>query len=423
MQPEQTPAPHTDNKTLIQLRCALHWHSIIAKHCDIFHANRINLWRDLLPNVIEKDLLQQPLGYQKNYQFAVGELLPLPDERKVFRLAPRQFNSRFSGRSPIYPRSGRFYPRGILQSVTGIFSEDRHPFRMIDFAANPNHPHRLPSEFHADFNHPLANYPLELQLTITGIYQQGEERGGRCNDLVELLTHNGPGMQTRWRDFPTDFWSDLPFLRKDGRPDPAFYNEPRLITHLDSTAQLQLQTLYGQLLPPQGRVLDLMSSWQSHLPNELALSALVGLGLNQAELDANPQLTERVVHDLNLTPELPFSSASFDAVICSLSVEYLIEPITVFQEIARVLKPGGICIIAFSNRWFPTKTINLWEGIHEFERPGLVLEYFLMAGGFTALETLSVRGLPRPDDDKYAEQVALSDPLYAVWARRANEIE
>ncbi|MBB1126559.1 class I SAM-dependent methyltransferase [Thiospirillum jenense] len=423
MPPELTPATQIDSNTLIQLRCALHWRSVIAKHCDIFYANRINLWRDLLPRVIEQDLPQQPLGYQKTYQFATGELLPASDERKVFRLAPRQFNGRFSGRAPVYPRSGRFYPRGILQSVAGVFSEDRNPFRMIDLAAHPNQPHRLPNEFHADFNHPLANYPLELQLTVNGIYQQGEERGGRSNDLIELLTNNGPGMQTRWRDFPTDFWSDLPFLRKDGRPDTTFYNESRLIAHLDNTAQLQLQNLYGQLLPNKGRVLDLMSSWQSHLPPTLELSALVGLGLNQAELDANPQLTERVVHDLNHAPQLPFTSASFDAVICSLSVEYLIEPVAVFKEIARVLNPGGVCVIAFSNRWFPTKAIHLWEGVHEFERPGLVLEYFLMAGGFTALETLSVRGLPRPDDDKYAEQMALSDPLYAVWAQRANETE
>ncbi len=95
----------------------------------------------------------------------------------------------------------------------------------------------------------------------------------------------------------------------------------------------------------------------------------------------------------------------FDAVVCTVSVEYLIKPVEVFAEVKRILKPGGRFIVTFSNRWFPPKVVRVWEGIHEFERMGLVLEYFLLAGGFSNLETWSLRGLPRPLDDKYAGQI------------------
>jgi len=406
--------PQMNKNTLAKLRCELRWESAIAKHRDCFNTTRLNLWRDFFPPQLESDLMGRSLGEQTRYSFAPGELVEPASSHQCFRLKPHQFNQRFGNKGLIPQRNGRFYPRGMLQEISTLFTEDRHPFRLI---ADAN----TKTDFYADLNHPLASYPLDLQVTITGIWAQGEQRGGRSQDVAALLTDNGPGMQTRWRDQPTDFWSDMPFMRRDCRSDAAFYDQPRLIAHLDQTAQDELAALHGQLLAPNSQVLDLMSSWQTHLPDELALAELVGLGLNEVELDANPRLTERVVHDLNAMPQLPFATAQFDAVICSLSIEYLIEPIAVLREIARVLKPGGVCVIVFSNRWFPTKAIQLWEGIHEFERPGLILEYFLAAGGFIELETFSLRGLPRPANDKYADQMALSDPIYAVWGRRSAD--
>ena len=148
-------------------------------------------------------------------------------------------------------------------------------------------------------------------------------------------------------------------------------------------------------------VLDLMSSWQSHLPQKARLAECVGLGLNEKELRKNPQLLNYVVHDLNENPGLPFESGSFDVVVNTVSIEYLIHPRAVFSEIARVLKPDGTFAITFSNRWFPTKAIKIWKEIHEFERMGLVLEYFIRSGNFKNLQTYSIRGLPRPRADKY----------------------
>jgi SAM-dependent methyltransferase len=210
----------------------------------------------------------------------------------------------------------------------------------------------------------------------------------------------------------------MPFLRHDPRPDAEFYAEPRMVDHLDRTALARLVELHGRLIPPGSRVLDLMASWNSHLPHDLDLASLVGVGMNRDELSANARLGTQVVHDLNQEPRLPFDEASFDGVVCALSVEYLIEPFKIFAEVARVLKPGGRFVVSFSNRWFPPKAIRLWGDIHEFERPGLVLEYFLESGRFSNLETCSLRGLPRPADDKYAARLAVSDPLYAVWGKR-----
>ncbi len=226
-------------------------------------------------------------------------------------------------------------------------------------------------------------------------------------------------MQARWRDLATDFWSDLPYLRKDPRPDSDFYAQPRFVDHLDRAALAEVTALYGRLVPRGGKLLDVMSSWHSHLPEGMKLAEVVGLGMSREELEANPVLARRVVHDLNETPQLPFDDATFDAVICTVSVEYLTRPFEVFREVARVTKPGGHFVTTFSNRWFPPKVIQLWEGIHELERPGLVSEYFLESGLFDDLETWSLRGLPRPADDKYSDRLVTSDPVYAVWGRRA----
>jgi len=140
--------------------------------------------------------------------------------------------------------------------------------------------------------------------------------------------------------------------------------------------------------------------------------------MNAEELAANPLLGERVVQDLNRDPRLPFAAGAFDAVICTVSVEYLTKPLELFREVHRVLRPAGRFVVSFSNRWFPPKVIRAWQACHEFERMGLVLEYFLQAGGFRGLESWSLRSLERPADDPYADRLARSDPVYAVWGER-----
>ena len=168
------------------------------------------------------------------------------------------------------------------------------------------------------------------------------------------------------------------------------------------------------------QVVDFMASWDSHLPDGLNELSVTGLGMNADELAQNPRLEHRVVHDVNTGRALPFDDNRFDAVICTVSVEYLVKPVAVFRELGRVLKPGAMAIITFSDRWFPTKVITLWTELHPFERVALVQEYFRSAGNFNSLETGTVHGLPRPQDDKYAQQRAFSDPVFAVRAVAAR---
>jgi len=241
-----------------------------------------------------------------------------------------------------------------------------------------------------------------------------EEHGGTTVDWLALAA-DGPGMQARAGNVPTDFFTGAAFAREDEADDAVFYERPRMVQHLDAAARGAIGGLYGELIRPGSEVLDLMGSWVSHLPEELPLGGLTLLGLNSEELSANPGASARVVHDLNRDPRLPFPAGSFDAVVCTASVEYLVHPFEVFAEAARVLRPEGVFAVTFSNRWFPPKAIRVWPLLHEFERMGLVLEYFLKTGQYSRLETRSLRGLPRPEEDKYFGQIPYADPVYAVW--------
>jgi SAM-dependent methyltransferase len=187
---------------------------------------------------------------------------------------------------------------------------------------------------------------------------------------------------------PTD-----PFARVDPGDDRVFYSVERKVTHIEDGAIEALRAAYGELLPPGGRVLDLMSSWRSHLPSS-GLGDVVGLGMNAAEMADNPQLTSFVVHDLNAEPALPFEDASFDACVCTVSVQYLTAPIEVFAEVRRALVPGGRFAVAFSNRCFPTKAVAVWLYAGDDEHRTLVRTYFANAG-FSDVED---RRLPSPDD-------------------------
>lgn len=404
-QPERT-----SRDALCAMRFDLQWQSEHARHTDSQVSQKLNLWRDIFPPALEADVLDQPVGHRAEHDFAVGELIEPYRANDSFDIKPHQFNRRFRKGNYVEPRAGRFYPKGFIATVRGIFPEDATAFRVTGCDQE---------RLGVDLNHPLADRAMRLSAIIMNIRQAGEEHGGFCHDIAELATLGGPGMQARWQGHPTDFLADLPFARMSGEADAYFYQKPRLVDHLDSVAREQIGALYGRLIPAGGEVLDLMASWKSHLPEQHELSTVVGLGMNREELEANPRLGERVVHDLNLQPRLPFEDNRFDAIVCTVSVEYLIKPLEVFAEAARMLKPGGRFILTFSNRWFQPKVVKIWQDLHEFERMGLVLEYFLQAGGFVNLETWSLRGLSRPREDKYAGQLAFADPVYAVWGEKS----
>lgn len=196
--------------------------------------------------------------------------------------------------------------------------------------------------------------------------------------------------------------------------DAAFYAPPRLVDHLDAMALNEWRALTGRFVRDGMAALDLMASHDSHLPDDVRPARCVGLGMNAAELGRNPCLSERVVHDLNIDPRLPFGTDEFDVVLCALSIEYLSRPEAVLREVARVLKPGGGCVVSFSERWFPPKAVAPWPTLHPFARVAWVLRH-LQRAGFNDLHTESLRGLPRPAADKHIRQTRFADPLYAVW--------
>ncbi len=198
------------------------------------------------------------------------------------------------------------------------------------------------------------------------------------------------------------------FQRQDESPDAEFYATPRFVTHIDPETIAELTKAYGELLTPGASVLDLMSSWVSHLPPDATYSRVAGLGMNRAELHANPRLSDFAVHDLNVAPELPYADESFDAVMNAVSIQYLTRPTEVFASIARVLRPGGLSIVAMSHRLFPTKAIAAFHTLPPPRRVQLVMTYHELAGGFSEPQFLD-RSPPN------------YDPLWLVLARREND--
>ena len=197
------------------------------------------------------------------------------------------------------------------------------------------------------------------------------------------------------------------FDRADESDDAAFYAVPRLVAHIDDATIAALTAFYRERIPAGGRVLDLMSSWISHLPEDVDYADVAVLGMNEAELRANPRATRTLVHDLNANPGLPYPEASFDAALCAVSVQYLTRPHEVFAEVGRVLAPGGEAIVAMSHRCFPTKAIRAFHVLGREERMRVVAGYFAAAGGFEPAECLD-------------RSPAAADPLWLVVARRAG---
>ena len=161
--------------------------------------------------------------------------------------------------------------------------------------------------------------------------------------------------------------------RLDGMPDEMFYGMARLVTHIDDAACAPLARYYATILHEGDTVLDLMSSCVSHLPPAPRLARVTGHGMNRTELEANPQLTDYFLQNLNRTPALPLETGSYRACLMAVSVQYLVRPVTVFAEIGRVLAPGGTVAVSFSNRMFPTKAIAAWRAAgRETNRPGIL---------------------------------------------------
>jgi SAM-dependent methyltransferase len=195
------------------------------------------------------------------------------------------------------------------------------------------------------------------------------------------------------------------FSKVDNAPDDEFYLHPRFVTHIDEGAIAAVTAIYRAVLPVGGEILDLMSSWISHLPPEIDYCTITGLGMNAEELAVNSRLTARIVQDLNSETQLPFADATFDGACVCVSVQYLQRPVDVFREVHRALKPDAPFIVSFSNRCFPTKAVAIWQALSGADQWKLIGSYMKAAG----FENLTGHTFVPPD----------GDPLRAVIGRRS----
>jgi len=231
---------------------------------------------------------------------------------------------------------------------------------------------------------------------------------GHQISLLTAAERLAPSDVLRRPTFPTTWpFTERHLRREDASPDRRFYSQPRLVMHIDDPAIQALKAYYSTLFPASGaKVLDICSSWTSHYPSGWSGHRVAGLGMNKVELRKNPHLTEHIVHDLNQRPKLPFEDKSFDFVTNAVSVDYLVHPREVFDEIWRVLRPGGVAVMSFSNRYFPTKVINIWQQTTDSGHIWIAGSYF----HFTNFQDIVAKDI--------SPSGGHSDPMYVIQARK-----
>ena len=269
-----------------------------------------------------------------------------------------------------------------------------------------------------DCNHPLARAKVSFEITPAAPLPSvpGRLEPALRQKVCDWL-FAGVGLQI----YPLRELFDSPAatMRQDAGSDAAFYAQPRLVQHIDAWARATMAQWYAAAFGARAEVLDLMSSWVTHLPEARDDLRVDGLGMNEYELSRNPRLRNYLVHDLNAVSALPVMGATYDGAVCSVSVEYLTHPAAVFASVADVLKPQGSFANAFSNRCFPTKAVALWGHLQPFERMAFVADLYAQCGAYGPCMMRSMSGAPRPPDDDYAFQMPDADPVYFITANRS----
>jgi len=236
-------------------------------------------------------------------------------------------------------------------------------------------------------------------------------------------------------DFPQASWpfSDVDMARMDSSNDANFYDTPRFVTHIDDRAIESLTEYYREefqtFLESNGKdkldVLDLCSSWISHLPDDIPYGRVCGIGMNDEELKANEQLSDYAVKDLNVNPSLKgiCDDNSFDVVCNVVSVDYLTKPREVFEEMHRVLRPGGMALISFSNRCFPTKAVSVWLREDEIGRLSIVGSYFNYSAKWSQIGAYDIKLPPLKTPPRPSFGDMLKEPsLGYAWATAASSV-
>ena len=391
------------------LLLSLDWESEASlgqvRHRDCLFASGADVEKDIFPDTLKAELAVATAGQTIELPVTVEDLVMHPGVGPM-TLPRSDFGARYADGTPLTPKFGRFYPANWFST-----SDRRGWFPSVRCTA------ASPIGLTVDARHPLTGRALILSTKVVGTLSDPIERMP-IDWLSDLAT--GPGMQACHQGQPTEFLDEKSYRRPDEAPDPQFYAPARIVAHIDSCAQRISGAVYNEIIPEDGLVLDLMSSVHSNLLDGQMMGACYGLGLNGQEMNKNPVLSGAVVADLNSKLDIPFVDGIFDAAICTVSIDYLVDPVRAVSEVARLLRPNAAFAVTFSNRWFPPKVTRLWTELHPFEQMALVVQYFETAGGFTEIETRSYRGYPRPVDDPYYRQMNNSDPIFAVIGRAAG---
>jgi len=192
---------HHKKNIAANIHFQMKWHSAEAIHTEEYEAYNVNFWRDCLPKEMYNKLGSKSVGQTVQVDFTPGSIVHGYDLQKTFKIKEAQFNRRFVSNKEIKPRMGRFYPKGLLNGVAGVFPQNLQPFRCVGIENG---------HLKVDFNHPLASRNIQIKAFVKKNRLKSVERGGRCNDWMEIIG-DGPGMQARWEGEPTDFLSENPF--------------------------------------------------------------------------------------------------------------------------------------------------------------------------------------------------------------------
>ena len=249
---------------------------------------------------------------------------------------------------------------------------------------------------------------------VNAVYKD-TKTGTLLPDVGEIAT----SIPTDWSgvDNPFEDSDSSLFSRLDKTSDSLFYSDPRFVEHVDENAvQRMTEYISDSALQPGDSVLDLCSSWTSHIRSDaidkLALKRISGLGMNEKELTSNSALTEWTVCDLNQSPKLPYKDGSFSVVFCQLSIDYLTKPLEVVREVGRVLQPGGRFHVIFSNRLFIQKAVAVWTGADDIDHAYTVGCYLHFSNA--GFEAIKAQDLSSRKGNKI-----VGDPLYVVSATKA----
>ena len=199
----------------------------------------------------------------------------------------------------------------------------------------------------------------------------------------------------------------------DVADDQIFYQHPRYVHHLSDSFRTRLKNLYSNYLLNHYVILDLMSSWVSHLPQGITYKKVIGHGMNEAELSSNQRLDSYWIQNLNQNQNIPIESSSIDAGLVVAGWQYLQYPERVALELSRIIKTDSLLIISFTNRAFWTKAPNIWTHSSEDGR----IEYVsrvLTANGWRIEKIVKEKTMEKKFLGIYSVE---SDPFFSVIAR------